>query len=209
MAKKAQLNLEKHHVEKLEPLVPDAPYVLRITEWKHYPVPVVVIKERRAYQLTNHNSKKQVQGKLIETPVKRMLVELGSLYGEPLRRCLPVLWNIAAKVRDEKDIPLELQRYMSKDGLRHRLNLPLDEEAGAKLGLLFRLHVRVKELNRIELMARRIARFSREEAAYWLFRTTSYGSDANRWAMAGLRIMLGGQPGDPAVERMLTRLREQ
>ena len=30
-------------------------------------------------------------------------------------------------------------------------------------------------------MARRLARFTREEAVYWLSRTTSFGSDANRW----------------------------
>jgi len=49
--------------------------------------------------------------------------------------------------------------------------------------------------------------FTREEAAYWLSRTTSFGTDANRWALSGLRVMLGGQPKDPAVQRMLERLR--
>ncbi|MFP4035273.1 MAG: hypothetical protein ACLFT5_07190 [Desulfovermiculus sp.] len=203
------MDLHKHHVERLEPLVPKSPYVLRITEWKDYPVPVLVIKERRAYQLDTHNSRKQVQVPLLEPPVKRILVEIGFIYGEPLRRCLPVFWHIVSTVRDNQDIPLELQRYMNKEGLRLRLNLPLDEEAGAKLGLLCRLQVRVRELERIELMARRIARFSREEAVYWLYRTTTYGPEANRWAVSGLRIMLGGQPGDPAVGKMLARLREE
>lgn len=205
--KKQQVDLNKHHVERLEPLVPKSPYVLRITEWKDYPVPVLVLKERRAYQLQQQNSKKQVQNAL-EPEIKRALVEIGSIYGEQLRRCLPVMWHMVSTVRDDQDIPLELQRYMNKQGLRLRLNLPLDEEAGAKLGLLFRLQVRVRELDRIELMARRIARFSREESVYWLYRTTSYGRDANRWALSGLRIMLGGQHGDPAVGRMLARLRE-
>src|SRR5262249_19815992 len=63
------------------------------------------------------------------------------------------------------------------------------------------------DLDRVELMARRLARFTREEAVYWLSRTTSFGSDANRWAIAGLRIMLGGHAKEPAVERMLERLR--
>ncbi|MFP4428985.1 MAG: hypothetical protein ACLFPB_06650 [Desulfovermiculus sp.] len=209
MKKRKNVDLHKHHVERLEPLVPKSPYVLRITEWKDYPVPVLVIKERRAYQLDTHNSRKQVQVPLLEPPVKRILVEIGFIYGEPLRRCLPVFWHIVSTVRDNQDIPLELQRYMNKEGLRLRLNLPLDEEAGAKLGLLCRLQVRVRELERIELMARRIARFSREEAVYWLYRTTTYGPEANRWAVSGLRIMLGGQPGDPAVGKMLARLREE
>ncbi len=208
MNKKNQPDLEKHHVEKLEPLIPKAPYVLRITEWKEYPVPVLVLKERRAYQIENQNPEKEIPLGLIEPRIRRVLVEIGSIYGQPLRRCLPVLWYIVSTVRDEQDIPLEIQRYMNKDGLRMRINLPLDEEAGAKLGLLFRLQVRVRELDRIELIARRISRFSREEAVYWLYRTTTYGSDANRWALSGLRIMLGGQPGDPAVTKMLTSLRE-
>lgn len=53
-----------------------------------------------------------------------------------------------------------------------------------------------------------MARFTREEAVYWLSRMTSFGTDANRWAISGLRIMFGGQAKDPAVERMLGRLRE-
>lgn len=73
---------------------------------------------------------------------------------------MPVLWHIVSTIWDEQDIPLEVQRYMNKDGLRMRLNLLLDEEAGAKLGLLFRLQVRVRELDRIELMARRTSCFS-------------------------------------------------
>jgi hypothetical protein len=101
-----------------------------------------------------------------------------------------------------------LQRYLTHEGLRLRLNLPLDEEAGAKLGLIFRLQERLTDLDRVELIARRVARFTREEAAYWLSRMTSVGTDANRWAIAGLRIMLGGQAKDPAVARMLGRLRE-
>ncbi|WP_291323779.1 hypothetical protein [Desulfonatronospira sp.] len=202
------MDLTSHHLKKLEPLVPLASYVLRITEWKDYPVPVLVIKERRAYQMHNKASGQENRPAMMELPVKRILVEIGSIYGEPLRRCLPVLKQIVSTVRDQQDIPLELQHYMNKNGLRLRLNLPLDEEAGAKLGLLARLQVRVKEMDRIELMARRIARFSREEAEYWLYRTTTYGSDANRWALSGLRIILGGQPGDPAVGRMLSRMRE-
>jgi hypothetical protein len=56
-------------------------------------------------------------------------------------------------------------------------------------------------------MARRIERFTREEAAYWLSRMTSFSPDARRWAVAGMRLMLGGQANDSGVERMLERLR--
>jgi len=52
-----------------------------------------------------------------------------------------------------------------------------------------------------------VAGFTREEAAYWLSRTTSTDADANRWAIAGMRIMLGGQPNDKSVQEKLERLR--
>jgi hypothetical protein len=61
------------------------------------------------------------------------------------------------------------------------VDLPLDEVAGAKLGLIFRLQERLTDLDRVDLIARRVARFTREEAVYWLSRTTSFEPDANRW----------------------------
>jgi hypothetical protein len=85
--------------------------------------------------------------------------------------------------------------------------LPLDEEAGAKLALIFRLSANVADLDRAELIARRVLRFTREEATYWHSRITGFGRDADRWAAAGLRIVLGGQPKDPAVARLLEELR--
>ena len=90
-----------------------------------------------------------------------------------------------------------------------RLNLPLDEEAGAKRGLIARLHSRIKEMDRVELIARRVTRFSREEAAYWLSRTTSYGTQANNWAVAGMRVMLGGHAGTREPAQMLDSIRMQ
>jgi hypothetical protein len=132
-----------------------------------------------------------------------VLIERGSLCGEPLHRCLPVLQRILEPVADTARVPLELGRYMSPEGLRVRGNLPLDEEAGAKLALLFRLQDRVKDLDRVELIAYRVAQFTREEAAYWLSRTTTFGPAANRWAIAGMRVMLGGQPNDRDVQKTL------
>ncbi|SRR6266498_32387 len=64
------------------------------------------------------------------------------------------------------------------------------------------------DLDRVELIVRRVVRFTREEAVYWPSRTTSFEPDANRWAIAGLCLMLGGQAHDPAVARMLQRLQE-
>ncbi|MFO7839097.1 MAG: hypothetical protein R6X08_06340, partial [Desulfosalsimonadaceae bacterium] len=66
---------------------------------------------------------------------------------------------------------------------------------------------RIRELDRIELIARRVDRFTREEAGYWHSRITTYGDAANRWAMAGMKIMLAGHPKDPNIEKMLSELR--
>ena len=49
----------------------------------------------------------------------------------------------------------------------------------------------------------------REEAAYWLSRATSFGPGANRWALSGLRIMLGDHPKDPDIQGMPERLRSR
>jgi hypothetical protein len=104
-------------------------------------------------------------------------------------------------------VPLQLERWMTVEGLRQTVTLPLDEEAGAKLAILFRLHERIADLDRIELIARRVERLTREEANYLLSRMSRFDPAANRWAMAGLRIMFGGQAKDPAVKQTLDRLR--
>jgi hypothetical protein len=199
-------NLHQHYTKHLARVWRRAPFVLRLTEWKDLPVPVLVIKERqRVNGATPHQP---LAAEASGRTERGTLIERGHLAGEAQRRCLPVIRQIVGHVRDDTGIPLELQRYLTREGLKLRLNLPLDEEAGAKLGLLFRLQERLTDLDRVELIARRVARFTREEAVYWLSRMTSYGSDANRWAVSGLRLVLGGQAGDPAVGRMLERLRQ-
>jgi hypothetical protein len=112
-----------------------------------------------------------------------------------------------SRVRDEAGVPLHLERWMTVEGLRRTATLPLDEEAGAKLALVFRLHERIADLDRVELIARRVERLTREEATYLLSRITRFDPAANRWAMAGLSIMLGGQAKDPAVRSTLDLLR--
>jgi hypothetical protein len=199
-------DLQKHYDAQLGRLWRRCPFVLRITEWKDVPVPVLVVKERQS--LNGSNPPSPTSPDTGGRSSQGNLVECGHLARAAQRRCLPILRQIVGRVRDEYGVPLELQRYLTHEGLRLRLNLPLDEEAGAKLGLIFRLQERLTDLDRVELIARRVARFTREEAAYWLSRMTSVGTDANRWAIAGLRIMLGGQAKDPAVARMLGRLRE-
>lgn len=172
---------------------------------KNLPVPVLVIKERQGGSPGEHTAQLSLP---LSGQQRSRLVERGHLAGEPLRRCLPIACQIVGGVCDDVSVPAGVERYLSQEGLRLRLGLLLDEVAGAKLALIFRLQERVTDGDRAEVIARRVARFTREEAAYWLSRTTSFGPDANRWALSGLRIMLGGQTNDPAVSGMLACLRE-
>jgi len=198
-------DLKVHHRKHLEPRWRKAPFVLRITEWKGYPIPIIVMKERQytGSEVQGADSSEEAPN---ESP-QGALVERGHITGDAQRRCLPVLRNILSRVCDESGVPLELQRYLTAEGLRLRLNLPLDEEAGAKLALVCKLQERVNDMDRVELIARRVERFTQEEAAYWLSRMTAFSLDANRWAVAGMRITLGGHPQDAGVERVLERLR--
>lgn len=176
-----------------------APWVLRITEHKDKPAPVFLVKERLSPDERND----------IEDMIapRSLLKERGLLYGEQQLRLLPVIRAILSRVNNQGEIPLELHRFLPKNRILFRGNLPLDDEAGCKLALIFKLQQRIKEMDRVELLARRIERFTKEEAAYWHSRITSFGRDANRWALAGMKIILAGQPRDPGVETMLEKLR--
>ena len=197
-------DLRTYYDRRLAPRWRRAPYVLRITDWKDLPVPVLIVKERQGLSQTEQSSQLALR---LDGQPRSALLDRGHLAGEPLRRCLPILRSILEGVCDNMGVPAGLERYLTPAGLKLRLSLPVDEEAGVKLALIFRLQERVPDLDRVELIARRIVSFTREEAEYWLSRTTSFGVDANRWALSGLRVMLGGQARDPAVQRMLERLR--
>src|SRR5690606_8421991 len=110
---------------------------------------------------------------------KTELIDRGTIYGDPLRRCLPSIRSILSRVRDENDIHLDLHQFLSGKQINFRGNLPLDEAAGAKLGLLFKLQSRVKDLDRVELMALRVTNFTGEEASYWLSRISHFGTATN------------------------------
>ncbi len=189
---------EKHFSQRIKPYLKTTPWILRITEYKDVPVPVFIIRKRF---LPNEDDKNSSGVAVIK--------DSGLLYGQSLRRCFPVIRTIVRDVCDPKGIPLELQQFLNSGRIVFRGNLPLNEEAGAKLALIFKLQERVKDMDRVELIAWRVLRFSREEAIYWLTRATQYGDAANRWAQAGMRIMLGGQPGDKKILCMLETLREK
>lgn len=194
MATKA--SLQDHYDRQLKGLLKSAPFVLRITEWKDQPPPVLVVKER-----VSRDEAEQRRGE--------NWVERGFVKGETLRRLLPLLKKACSSMVDASGVPTQVDRFLTQEGLSKRVTLPLDEEAGAKLALIFRLQERLPDAERVELLTRRVLLFSREEALYWLSRITDFGTDANRWAVSGLRLFLGGQPNDEGVARMLDAMRSK
>ena len=187
-------------VSRLQKMAGKAPFVLRLTRISDMEPPVLVVKERIApedrndtQELTNPRSK---------------TVERGHINGEAVRACLPVLRRIVEAVRDDQGIPLNLDKQISQEGIkRSGINLPLDETAGARIALFFRLQSNVKDINRVELIGRRVALFSREEAVYWLSNITASSPALRSWAISGLRIMLCGESGDKRIPEALNRVR--
>jgi len=187
--------------KRMKPLCADSRWLLRITEHTDRPSPVLVIKERVPRRGETDRSDQMAQ--------KTELKDRGILYGKSLRACLPAVREIIRRICDPSGIPLELHRILNNGNIDFRGNLPLDEEAGAKLALMFKLQERISDMARVELISWRVQRFSREEAVYWLTRLTQYSEPLNRWAQAGMRLMLAGQAGDKAVNAVLDSLRKQ
>lgn len=183
------------HRQLHQPALSRAPFTLRITRHSDVTPPVLVIKER----FDSGEDGDRAAG----------LRERGRLHSEPLRRVLPLLRRIAGRARNADGIPFETDAFLTDAALQVQRTLALDEEAGAKLGIIFRLQERLTDLDRVELIARRVEAFSREEAGYWFSRMTHFGPVANRWAASGLRVMLSGPGKDGAaeVESMLEKLR--
>ncbi len=180
-------------VDAMQPMLKTAPWVLRVTERKDYTGAILEVCER--YDTGNNTTR---------------LREHGRIYNGTLRTCKDAIRYMMGQVQDELGRPLGIQELID-DRLEYRGQIPLDETTGAKLALLFKLHPVVRSQNRIELMAWRIERFSREETLYWLGKVSipSYGRRGIEWAKSGLRLMLAGQQKDEAaVEELLQKLRK-
>ncbi|MDZ7810494.1 MAG: hypothetical protein U5L11_10680 [Arhodomonas sp.] len=200
MARAAPKQDPGEEIAHLQAAARQAPFLLRLTRRRRVSPPVLVVKERIAAEdRDDYAELKQARAKTVER---------GTLHGEAVRAAQPVLRRLLEAVRDEQGVPRGLERFMTVQGLRRTdLNLPLDEEAGAKLALFFRLQTNLRDAERIELIGRRVALFSREEAVYWLANITASDPTLAAWAVRGLRLMLCGEAGDPEVPRILERLR--
>ena len=163
--------------------VKSATWIMRITVRKDYTGPALVLCERYVTE------KKTVK-----------LREYGCIYNGALRHCRRAIKIMLAEVTDEAGRSLGLDELIEGE-IAYRGNLPLNETIGAKLALLAKLHPQVRRADRLELMAWRIERFTREETFYWLTKVSvpTYGRRGMEWAKSGLRLMLAGRQGDKKV----------
>lgn len=197
---KKETAIDEQQLERLQKLARRSPFVLRLTRLRRTEPPVLQIKERVAPE-----DRDDIEGL---TQPRAKTVERGMIHGEAVRASLPILKRILERVNDETGIPLGLEKFMTADGLKRTdLNLPLDEGAGARLALFFKLQSRVQDIDRVELIGRRVARFSREEAVYWLANVTAADETLRAWGISGLRTMLAGEAGDKRIRLQLDRLR--
>ena len=187
-------------LQRLQAMARKSPFLLRLTRLSDMEPPVLIVKERIAPE-----DRDDVEGL---TNPRAKTVERGQIHGEAARSCIAILQRILGDVRDDQGIALNLDRHVTREGLKRTdINLPLDEAAGARLALFFRLQSKMRDINRIELIGRRVALFSREEAVYWLANVTASNQTLRAWATTGLRTMLCGEAGDHRVQDELTRVR--
>lgn len=180
-------------IRSMEPFMKGAPWILRVSEQKKYTGPLLEICERQSQE--NGTTK---------------LKEYGRIYNGTLRTCRNAIRYMLSQELDALGRPIGLQELIDEK-TEYRGHIPLRDEIGAKLALLFKLHPRVRSQERIELMAWRIERFTREEALYWVSKVSIpvYGQRGIEWAKSGLRLMLAGQEKDEeAVRELLEKLRK-
>ena len=174
-------------VSGMEQFIKTSPWLLRVSEQKKYTGPLVTVCERTVSSKGNP-----------------CLVEHGFMHNGKLRFCKDAIRMIVSHVANDNGEPLELQSLID-DKLAFRGRIPLDDTAGAKLALLFSLQATILDKERVELMAWRIERFTREESLYWLSKITvpTYGDKSIAWAKTGLRAMLAGRPEDKEEIQMI------
>ena len=199
---KAQPSFTQKERKRLQGLYRHAPFGLLLTSHKDRPAPVLVVKERQ-----------EIDGER-QGPFRDREQEF---YGDPMRRVLSegLLARMVESVTDRDEVSLDLNLLLvprSVDKIELPLQVPLDDESGYKLGLLFCLSSKIRDNDRVELMARRIDRFSMEEAGYWYSRITRMDRDLQAFAIKGLKIVLcgdGGKDDQERVVRALEKLRRQ
>ena len=193
MAKKNLSKKQSEIVSKMQVMLKTASWTLYVTKVAQYPEPKVEIVQHI----------KKANG-------RKASIHYGFMHNGKLNYCKDVIRLIISNIVNERGELLELNHLLD-DKLSFRGHIPLDDEAGAKLALLFSLQSTILDKERVELMAWRIERFSREESLYWLNKISvpSYGDKSLAWAKVGLRTLLGGRMEDKdEILNILTTIRK-
>lgn len=133
---------------------------------------------------------------VIEEPMRGFEFELSDnlffLLDGRIARLIPV------DVMDDDCVQIgqKLRKFFSPKAF-NSMSLPaklhLPAEVGRALSLLFALCQGVKDLDRVELIARRLERFRREEIGLWHSWTTRFHKDVSDFAIRGFRTVLCGE----------------
>ncbi len=170
-----------------------SPWILRVSEQKKYTGPVLTVCERS-----------------ISPRGRKCLVEHGFMHNGKLRFCKDAIRTMLSRVANDSGELLELHTLID-DKIAFRGRMPLDDTTGAKLALLFLLQSAIPDMERVEMMAWRIERFTREESMYWVSKITvpTYGEKSISWAKTGLRAMLAGRAEDKEdIQKVLNTIRK-
>lgn len=174
-------------IDNLNTMLDTSPWVIRIGEYNGSAV--LTVMERISGELMAH----------------------GSMTYYKARYCLDAIRTMLSIEIDTLGRPAKCQELLD-DAISYRGDIPLCEEVGGKLALLFILCPKGHDSQRIELLAWRIEKFTREEALYWLGRIMipCYSTKSLSWSRDGLRTMLCGRgKGDEeVVNEMLETLRK-
>lgn len=180
-------------VKNMKKYAAKAPWILRVTESKNVTGPVLVISER----YTDDNGKARLR-------------EYGRISNGDLKACRNAIHYMMSQVCDDLGRPMGVHELID-DKTNYRGRIPLDRTVGTKIALLFKLHAKIRNESRNELMAWRIERFTMEEAMYWLGKVSipTYGKRSMEWAKSGIRTMLSGYSKDQKeIDSLLDRLRK-
>lgn len=130
------------------------------------------------------------------------------LGAEQFNRCFRIIshWLQLLVICPKTGAPLNLHLRLKNLPKRGR-TIEISEDAWTRIAFLAKLTKGMTDMNRVELIALRINRMTREECVYW-YSWTNRPEHVGTWSVKGLRIMLAGDGTDrEAVQKMLSDLR--
>lgn len=127
-------------------------------------------------------------------------------------RCFRIIsyWLQTLVICPKTGAPLNLHQKLQNLPKQRGRKIDISRDAWIRIALLAKLVKGMTDMNRVELIALRINRFSYEECSYWYSRVAHLSPKMCEWSIKGLRIMLAGDGSDrEAVQEMLADLRSR